>query len=160
MYNSYAGAGYKLGQELSMCGGCIILNCTSRPCIGRHGEKCELFWNLGRISEHCCQDCKGKVLAPNQKLPPVSLHDECDTTEEAVCKALWHSQRGKDVGTLVVSYTTNQCCDGESVGSMVIEPQTCSYRRCTEGFPAFRERINIETRYVLDHIFNDTYLLK
>merc|ERR1712168_1191360 len=81
------GTGYKLGQELDTCGGCMVLNCTFRPCVGRNGERCEMYWNLTSIDEQCCQNCEGRVLPPNQALPPVALHDSCGTTEQSVCKA-------------------------------------------------------------------------
>ena len=141
---SILGTGYKLGQELPMCGGCIILNCTSRPCTGRHGEKCELFWTKARISEQCCQDCKGTVLGPNQELPPVSLHDKCGTTEHAVCKELWHS--GAPAAAIEVSYSATNCCGSDPVGTKILEPSSCSFRTCTAGVPAFWERNYVHHR--------------
>ena len=143
---AYSGTGYKLGQELPICGGCMILECNSRPCTGRHGEKCELFWSLARISKQCCQDCKGRVIGPNQELPPVSLHDKCGTTEHAVCKAQWHSDTEMQVGTLEVTYTATHCCDKEPLGTKVVEPKTCSFRRCEMGIPAFWERTFLHVR--------------
>ena len=122
---AYSGTGYKLGQELPICGGCMILECNSRPCTGRHGEKCELFWSLARISKQCCQDCKGRVIGPNQELPPVSLHDKCGTTEQAVCKQVLHR------GTIEVSYTATNCCGSDPVGTRILEPSSCSFRTCT-----------------------------
>ena len=134
----YQGTGYKVGEETAMCSGCIILSCTSRPCVGRHGEKCKLFWNVTLIGEHCCKDCEGTVFPPNQALPPVSLHDECGTTEHAVCKELWHS--GAPRPAIEVSYTATNCCGNDPVGTRVLEPSSCSFRTCTAGVPAFWER--------------------
>ena len=134
------GIGYKLGQELPMCDGCIILNCTSRPCTGRHGERCELFWTMARITDQCCQDYMGRVLAPNQAVSVVSLQDQCGTMEHALCKARWDSESGTQVGTMEVTYTTTQCCDQQPLGTSITEPRTCSVRTCTAGIPAFWER--------------------
>ena len=134
----YQGTGYKVGEETAMCSGCIILSCTSRPCVGRHGEKCKLFWNVTLIGEHCCKDCEGTVFPPNQALHPVSLHDECDTTEHAVCKELWHS--GAPRPAIEVSYTATNCCGKDPVGTIVVELSSCSFRTCTAGVPAFWER--------------------
>ena len=122
----------------------MILSCTSRPCVGRHGEKCEMFWSIARITENCCQDCDGRVLEPNQELPPLHLHDECGTTEHAVCKTQWHSESGTQVGTMELTYTATDCCDKEAVGTEVVEPRSCSYRTCQKGLPAYWERTFIE----------------
>ena len=86
----FLGTGYKTGQQLTSCSGCIILSCASRPCVGRNGEKCKMFWNVARIDKKCCQTCEGTVLPPNQELPPVPLGDDCGTTENAICKARWN----------------------------------------------------------------------
>ena len=133
-----------------MCDGCMTLNCTSRPCVGRHGEMCKLFWSLARISDQCCQDCDGTVVGPNQALPRVSLHDKCGTTEHSVCKAQWNKESDRQVGTMEVSYTATECCDGEPLGTKVAEPKSCSYRTCKTGLPAFWERsfINIRLKII------------
>ena len=145
--NLFKGIEYKLGQELPMCGGCIILNCTSRPCTGRNGEKCELFWTKARISEHCCQTCEGKVMEPNQELPPRSLHDECGTKEHTLCKAQWHSQSNSQVGSLEVSFTATDCCNEKPLGTRIVEPESCSFRTCRKGLSAFWERTFLHVRY-------------
>ena len=133
----YQGMGYKLGEEIAMCSGCIILSCMSRPCVGGHGEKCKLFWNVTLIGKHCCQDCEGTVFPPNQALPPVSLDDECGTTEHAVCR---HR------GTIEVSYTATNCCGQDPVGTSILEPGSCSFRTCTAGAPAVWERNYVHHR--------------
>ena len=134
----YQGTGYKIGEEIAMCSGCIILSCTSRPCTGRHGEKCKMFWNVTLIGNQCCQDCEGTVFPPNQALPPVSMDDECGSTEHAVCKEVWHS--GAPAAAIEVTYTATHCCGQEPVGARVLEPRSCSYRTCTAGLPEFWER--------------------
>merc|ERR1712013_448542 len=111
---------------------------ASRPCSGRNGEKCELFWSVTRISEHCCQDCEGKILPPNQALPPVALGDSCGTTEHAVCKESLNS-----AGTLELTYTADNCCDQQPVGTEILENKTCSYRICRAGRPAYWERTSV-----------------
>ena len=145
--NLFKGIEYKLGQELPMCGGCIILNCTSRPCTGRNGEKCELFWTQARVSEHCCQTCEGKVMEPNQELPSRSLHDECGTKEHTLCKAQWHSKSNSQVGSLEVSFTATDCCNEKPLGTRIVEPESCSFRTCRKGLSAFWERTFLHVRY-------------
>ena len=136
----YQGMGYKLGEEIAMCSGCFMLTCMSQPSVG----KCKMFWNMTLIGKQCCQDCEGTVFPPNQALPPVSLDDECGTTEHAVCKEVWHS--GTPAAAIEVTYTATKCCGNYSVGTRVLEPGSCSFRTCTAGVPAFWERSYVHHR--------------
>jgi len=97
-------------------------------------------WEIYRVEEGCCADCEGKVYPANTVMNTTVLNDECGTTQTTTCRYNKKNAKPSLLGTvaseIVEEFSMSKCCyDNNGITHVnstdtVLEPATCSYRKC------------------------------